>query len=94
MNFQQGLQVMLARKEKCTACIAWIYLTWVRILSAGAVSGRCVERDVLFQQIHIPYWNKESREQKVAGTNCRAKILRDFATFCFRDFLFSDFARH
>ena len=33
-------------------------------------------------------------EQKNAGTNCRAKILRDFATFCSRDFLFSDFARH
>ena len=51
------------------------------------------EQGGLYQNV-LPYWNKKSREQKVAGTNCHAKILRDFATFCSRDFLFSDFAQH
>ena len=81
---------MLARKEKCTACIAWIYLTWVRILSAGAVSGRCVERDVLFQQIHIPYWNKKSREQNVAKSRnifARQSIPATFCSNKVRNFL-------
>ena len=36
-------------------------------------------------------WNKKSREQKVAGSNCRAKILRDVATFSTRDFLIFNF---
>ena len=34
-------------------CTAGIYLTWVRISSGWAVSGGCVGRDVLFQQIQI-----------------------------------------
>ena len=48
--------------------------------------------------LHLPCWNKKSREQKVAGTNCCARILRNFATFSSttissHDFLLWNFAR-
>ena len=34
-----------------------------------------------FNSTILPYWYKKSRVLKVARINCRAKILRDFATF-------------